>query len=62
MIPPPKQEKDMVLANLIAPATKILDKFIPDADTKNKLAHELATIYFFVCYAIFLLLTKKIKG
>jgi len=34
----------MVLANLIAPATKILDKFIPDADTKNKLAHELATM------------------
>jgi len=34
----------MVLSSLIAPATKILDKFIPDADTKNKLAHDLATM------------------
>ena len=29
---------------LIAPVTAILDKFIPDADTKNKLAHEIATL------------------
>ena len=29
---------------LIGPATKLLDKFMPDADTKNKLAHDLATM------------------
>ncbi len=29
---------------LIAPVTALLDKFIPDADTKNKLAHEIATL------------------
>jgi len=29
---------------LIAPATKLLDKFIEDKDQKNKLAHELATM------------------
>ena len=29
---------------LIGPATKILGKFIEDKDTKNKLAHELATM------------------
>lgn len=34
----------MVLSSLIAPATKILDKFIEDKDQKNKLAHELATM------------------
>jgi len=29
---------------LIAPVTTLLDKFIPDADTKQKIAHELATM------------------
>ena len=29
---------------LIGPATKLLGKFIEDKDTKNKLAHELATM------------------
>ena len=29
---------------LIAPATKLLGKFIEDADTKNKLAHEISTM------------------
>lgn len=29
---------------LIAPVTGILDKFIPDADTKAQLAHEIATL------------------
>jgi len=29
---------------LIGPATKLLDKFIPDADTKEKLAFELSTM------------------
>ena len=29
---------------LIRPATKLLGKFIEDKDTKNKLAHELATM------------------
>jgi len=33
-----------ILTSLIAPATSILDKFIEDKDTKNKLAHELATM------------------
>ena len=33
----------MILA-LIGPATKLLCKFIEDKDTKNKLAHELATM------------------
>lgn len=32
------------LSALIEPATKLLDKFIPDQDTKIKLAHELATM------------------
>lgn len=29
---------------LIAPVTKLLDKFIPDADEKARLAHEIATL------------------
>ena len=29
---------------LIGPATKLLDKFIPDADEKARIAHELATM------------------
>lgn len=29
---------------LIAPATKLLGKFIEDKDTKNKLAHEISTM------------------
>ena len=31
-----------MIGKLIQPVTKILDKFIADADTKQKLAHELA--------------------
>lgn len=35
----------MSLVNaLIAPVTSLLDKFIPDADTKQKLAHEISTM------------------
>ncbi|MBJ34096.1 MAG: hypothetical protein CMC89_05150 [Flavobacteriaceae bacterium] len=33
-----------VIQNLIAPATQLLDKFIPDADQKNQLAHDIATM------------------
>ena len=33
-----------MIEKLIQPVTKILDKFIPDADTKQKIAHELATM------------------
>ena len=33
-----------MIDKLIEPVTKILDKFIPDADTKQKIAHELATM------------------
>ena len=33
-----------MLQALIGPATKLLGKFIEDKDTKNKLAHELATM------------------
>jgi hypothetical protein len=33
-----------MLELLIAPVTKLLDKFIPDADTKIQVAHELATM------------------
>ena len=29
---------------LIAPVTKLLDKFIPDADTKQQIAFEIATL------------------
>ena len=29
---------------LVAPITKLLDKFIPDADTKQHIAHEIATM------------------
>jgi hypothetical protein len=32
------------LNSLIAPVTGLLDKFIPDADTKQKIAHEIATM------------------
>ena len=34
----------MMLEQLIAPVTGLLDKFIPDADTKQKIAHEIATM------------------
>lgn len=34
----------MNLTSLIAPVTGLLDKFIPDADTKQKIAHEIATM------------------
>jgi len=33
-----------MLESLIAPITGLLDKWIPDADTKQKIAHELATM------------------
>ena len=33
-----------MITNLIQPVTQILDKFIPDADTKQKLAHEISTM------------------
>ena len=33
-----------MIQSLIAPVTSILDKFIPDADTKQKLAHEISTM------------------
>jgi len=33
-----------MIDKLIKPISKILDKFIPDADVKQKIAHELATI------------------
>jgi len=34
----------MALTALIAPATKLIGKFIEDKDQKNKLAHDLATM------------------
>jgi len=33
-----------MLTQLIQPVAGLLDKFIPDADTKNRLAHEIATM------------------
>lgn len=33
-----------MLTALIAPVVGLLDKFIPDADLKNKLAHQVATM------------------
>ena len=33
-----------MIDKLIGPVTSLLDKFIPDADTKAKLAHEIATM------------------
>ena len=33
-----------MLSSLIAPVASLLDKFIPDADTKQKIAHEIATM------------------
>ena len=33
-----------MLQALIGPVTSLLDKFIPDADTKQKIAHEIATM------------------
>jgi len=33
-----------MIKDLIAPVTKLLDKWIPDADTKQKLAHEISTM------------------
>lgn len=33
-----------MLQALIAPVASLLDKFIPDADTKQKIAHEIATM------------------
>ena len=34
----------MVLEMLIGPIASLLDKFIPDADEKARLAHEIATL------------------
>jgi hypothetical protein len=34
----------VLIDKLIGPITGLLDKFIPDADTKSKLAHEVATM------------------
>ena len=34
----------MIVEQLIAPVSGLLDKFIPDADQKAKLAHEIATL------------------
>ncbi len=33
-----------MLESLIAPVTGLLEKWIPDADTKQKIAHEIATM------------------
>ena len=33
-----------MLSQLIAPVASLLDKWIPDADTKQKIAHEIATM------------------
>ena len=33
-----------LLGSLVGPVTGLLDKFIEDKDTKNKLAHEIATM------------------
>jgi hypothetical protein len=33
-----------MLESLIAPVSNLLERFIPDADTKQKLAHEIATL------------------
>ena len=33
-----------MIDKFIAPVTSLLDKFIPDADTKQKIAHEIATM------------------
>jgi hypothetical protein len=33
-----------MIESIISSATKLLDKFIPDADTKIQIAHELATM------------------
>jgi hypothetical protein len=33
-----------IIASLIAPVTSLLDKWIPDADVKQQIAHELATM------------------
>lgn len=33
-----------IVTSLIAPITSLLDKWIPDADTKQQIAHELATM------------------
>ena len=39
-----KGNVDKMISALIPAVTGILDKFVPDADTKNKLAHEIATM------------------
>ena len=33
-----------MIEKLIKPVSELLDKFIPDADTKQKIAHEIATM------------------
>ena len=37
-------KENKMLDKLIGPVTGLLDKFIPDADTKIKLAHEIGTM------------------
>jgi hypothetical protein len=39
-----KKGERIMLTALIGPATKLLGKFIEDKDTKNKLAHEIASM------------------
>lgn len=34
----------MIIGELLGPATKLLDKFIPDADEKQRIAFELSTL------------------
>jgi len=34
----------MILGELLGPATKLLDKFIPDADEKQRIAFEISTL------------------
>ena len=34
----------MILGELLGPATKLLDKFIPDADERQRIAFELSTL------------------
>ena len=38
------RDVNKMIAALIPAVSGILDKFVPDADTKNKLAHEIATM------------------
>lgn len=44
LIPTGEKHTVSIVASLIGPVTGLLDKFIPDADTKQKIAHEIATL------------------